>query len=90
MKFITFALVFSFTTLYGDNQGALALSKNPVDHQRSKHIDIRYHFIRSHIQDGQIELSYVPSQENLADIFTKAIGRIKMKFFNNILFGKNM
>ena len=75
-------------TLYGDNQGALALSKNPVNHQRSKHIDIKFHFIRSEVQNGRVELVYVPSQENVADIFTKPIGRNKFGGFVNMLFGK--
>ena len=44
-----------------DNQGAIALAKNPVFHQRSKHIDIRYHYIRLEIQNKNVELIYVPS-----------------------------
>ena len=73
----------------GDNQGALALAKNPVSHQRSKHIDIKYHFIRSKVQCGELELVYVPSKDNVADIFTKSTGKIVFQNFVNKLFGKN-
>ena len=73
--------------LYGDNQGALALAKNPVSHQRSKHIDVRYHFIRSHVNSGLMNLMYVPTQENIADVFTKAVSKTKMINFVKFLFG---
>ena len=54
-----------------DNMGAIDLSMNPIHHQRSKHIDTRFHFVRSKIADGTISLSYCPSNENKADVFTK-------------------
>lgn len=60
-------------SLYCDNQGAIALAKNPVQHQRSKRINIRYHFIRQEIQNGSVNVMYVTSNENVADIFTKAL-----------------
>ena len=60
-----------FLLIMIDNQGAMNLAKNPVHHQRSKHIDIKYHFIRSEIQEGQINLEYIPCQENIAEVFTK-------------------
>jgi len=56
-----------------DNQGALALAKNAEFHARSKHIDIRYYFIRDHLETGKIILSYCLTNENTADIFTKAL-----------------
>ena len=71
-------------TVFADNQGAIALSKNPVHHQRSKHIDIKYHFIRSEIVNGNIELYYVPSEDNVADIFTKAVSKCKLNKFSII------
>ena len=68
-------------TVFADNQGAIALSKNPVHHQRSKHIDIKYHFIRSEILNGVIELCYIPSEDNIADIFTKAVSKCRLNKF---------
>jgi kynurenine formamidase len=67
-----------------DNQGAIQLAKNPVFHKRSKHIDIKYHFIRSELELGTINVKYVASEDNLADIFTKPVGKTKLdkfKFF---------
>ena len=56
-----------------DNQGALALAKNPQFHARTKHIDIQYHFIRHFVERRQIKLTYCPTTEMTADIFTKAL-----------------
>ena len=66
--------------IHDDNQGAIKLAYNPVFHQRSKHIDIRYHFIRDEIQNG-IDLVYVPSEKNVADIFTKPLSKFKFDSF---------
>ena len=55
------------------NQSVIALAKNPVLHQRTKHIDIKYHFIRVEVQKGYILLKYIPSEQNLADMFIKPI-----------------
>ncbi|KAK3788830.1 hypothetical protein RRG08_032853 [Elysia crispata] len=74
-------------TLNCDNQGAIALSKNPVHHQRSKHIDIRYHFVRDEISNGLMKVQYVPSEENLADVFTKPVSKVKMQKFKTLLLG---
>jgi len=58
-----------------DNMSAIALSKNPVLHDRSKHIDTKFHFIRECMDKGTILLEYASSQEQLADLMTKALGR---------------
>lgn len=60
-------------TLYMDNQSAIRLIKNPEFHKRSKHIDIKYHFIREKYEDNFFKLEYVSTKEMLADVFTKAI-----------------
>jgi hypothetical protein len=60
-------------TVYEDNQGAIALAKNPEFHKRTKHIDIRYHFVREKVEDGQVVLEYCPTQDMLADLMTKPI-----------------
>jgi hypothetical protein len=67
----------SATVLNSDNQGAIALAKNPVSHSRAKHIDLRHHFIRDAIEDGIIWLEYVPTVEMTADSLTKALVRQK-------------
>ncbi|GFS12507.1 retrovirus-related gag-pol polyprotein [Elysia marginata] len=58
-------------TLFCDNTGAIAMSKNPVCHQRSKHIDIRYHFIRDLVRNGIADIVYVLTNEYWSDIFTR-------------------
>ena len=60
-----------------DNQSAIALFKNPEHHERTKHIAIRYHFIRDIYEAGTIELEYVPTGDQVADVLTKALGREK-------------
>ena len=60
-----------------DNKSAIALSKNPVHHDRSKHIDTKFHYIRECIEEGKIDVVHVGTDGQLADIFTKALGRIK-------------
>lgn len=63
----------SKVVLYCDNQSALKLIKNPEFHQRSKHIDIRYHYIRDEYFKGSFDPQYVCSEDQKADIFTKAL-----------------
>jgi hypothetical protein len=55
------------------NESAFRMANNPVEHSRTKHIDIRYHFLRDHQQRGDIKISYVSTKEQLADIFTKPL-----------------
>lgn len=64
------------TTLHGDNQGSINLAHNPIYHARTKHVDVRHHFIREKVLSGEISLEYVPTGNQLADIFTKALGRV--------------
>jgi hypothetical protein len=59
--------------LHGDNRSAIALAKNGEFHSRTKHIGVRYHFIRHAISDGHIDFAWVPTDDNLADIMTKAL-----------------
>ena len=73
--------------LFGDNQGSLAVVKNPVKHNRTKHIDIKYHFIRDYFNSNIIDITYVPSEENVADAMTKPISRVKLEKFGKSLFG---
>jgi hypothetical protein len=75
-----------------DNESAIRIADNPVEHSRSKHIAIRYHFLRDHQQRGDIEIAYVSTKEQLADIFTKPLDEktfIKLRNELNILDSRN-
>ena len=74
--------------LNGDNQGAINLAKNPMYHKRSKHIDVKYHFIRSEVRTGQVKLAYISTDQNIADIFTKPVSKVKLSKFNVFITGK--
>ncbi|GJS40612.1 copia protein [Tanacetum coccineum] len=71
--------------MYYDNISAIALCCNNVQHSRSKHIDIRFHFIKEHVENEVIELYFVNTEYQLADIFTKALGRERIEFLINKL-----
>ncbi|GJR20016.1 hypothetical protein Tco_0968543 [Tanacetum coccineum] len=64
---------YKMVPIFCDNTSAIAISNNLVLHSRTKHIDIRYHFIRDHILKGYIELHFIPTEYQLADIFTKPL-----------------
>ena len=63
-----------------DNTSAISLSNNNVFHQKSKHIDSHFHFIRELVKNGDIVLKFCDSKEQLADIFTKPIGKFNFEF----------
>ncbi|GJX95345.1 hypothetical protein Tco_0351143 [Tanacetum coccineum] len=65
-------IIYEKVTIFCDNTNAIAISNNPV-HSRTKHIDIRYHFMRDYILKGDIELHFIPTQYQLSDIFTKPL-----------------
>ena len=62
-----------------DNKSAISLAKNPVMHDRSKHIELRYHFIRDCVETKKIELEYVATEFQLADMLTKPLGRVRLQ-----------
>jgi hypothetical protein len=72
-------------TISCDNQGAIALAKDNKFHGRTKHIDLRYHFIREAVEDGKINVKYVPTDDNVSDIFTKPLPRPKFQHFVELL-----
>ena len=61
------------STIFGDNQSTITVSKNNIKSERTKHIDIKYHFIHPVIEEGVVKLQWIPSIDQLADIFTKAL-----------------
>jgi hypothetical protein len=69
------------TTLFSDNQSAIALTKDHQYHARTKHIDIRFHFIRWIIEEGKLRLVFCPTGDMLADTLTKALPSPKVKHF---------
>jgi hypothetical protein len=69
------------TPLYCDNQSAIALAKNGLMNARTKHIDLRYHYVHDTIETGLISLSYVHTNDQVADALTKALPRVKLERF---------
>nr|GEU39017.1 hypothetical protein [Tanacetum cinerariifolium] len=78
-----YGLGFNKIPMYCDNKSAISLCCNNVQHSRSKHIDIRYHFIKEQVKNGVIELYFVNTEYQLADIFTKALGIERIEFLIN-------
>ncbi len=73
--------------IFEDNQGAIALSKNPVCRQRCKHVDVRYHFIRLALSNGKVTVEYCPTEEMVADVMTKPVTKFKLEKFKSFMFG---
>ncbi|GJX38538.1 hypothetical protein Tco_0251841 [Tanacetum coccineum] len=69
--------------MYCDNKSAIALCCNNVQHSRSKHIDIKFYFIKEQVENGVVELYFVNTEYQLANIFTKALGRERIEFVIN-------
>lgn len=65
--------------LWVDNKFAIDLAKNPVHHERSKHIETKYHYIRKSAEDGKISLEQIPTGDQLADIMTNSLARVKFQ-----------
>ncbi|GKD04390.1 hypothetical protein Tco_1179364, partial [Tanacetum coccineum] len=80
-----YGLGFNKIPMYCDNKSAIALCCNNVQHSRSKNIDIRFHFIKEQVKNGVVELYFVNTEYQLADIFTKALCRERLEFLINKL-----
>ena len=73
------------TDIYCDNQSCIKLTENPVFHDKSKHIEIKYHYILYMVQKGAINLLYVPIEEQVADVLTKPLAHVKFEYFRDKL-----
>nr|GEV06461.1 retrotransposon protein, putative, Ty1-copia subclass [Tanacetum cinerariifolium] len=80
-----YGLGFNKILMYCDNKSAIAICCNNVQHSRSKHIDIRYHFIKEQVENGVIKLYFVNTEYQLVNLFTKALGRDRIEFLINKL-----
>nr|GEY80580.1 retrovirus-related Pol polyprotein from transposon TNT 1-94 [Tanacetum cinerariifolium] len=80
-----YGLGFNKIPMYCDNKNAIALCCNNVQHSRSKHIDIIHHFIKEQVKNGVIKLYFVNTKYQLADLFTKSLGRDRIEFLINKL-----
>nr|GEU68447.1 retrovirus-related Pol polyprotein from transposon TNT 1-94 [Tanacetum cinerariifolium] len=85
-----YSFAFNNIPLYCDNRSAIALCCKNVQHSRSKHIDIRHHFIREQVENGMVELYFMKTDYQLADIFTKALPRERFEFLLSQLGMKSM
>jgi hypothetical protein len=87
-----FGYKFSKVPLLCDNESAIRMADNPIEHNHTKHIAIRYHFLRDHQQRGDIEIAYINTKDQLADIFTKHLDEktfTKLRNELNILDSRN-
>lgn len=75
-----YGFAFNKILTYFDNKSAIALCCNNIQHSRSKHIDIRHHFIRGQVEKGVVELYFVRTELQVADIFTKVLSRELFQF----------
>ncbi len=72
-------------TIYYDNIKSILLANNPVYHARTKHIEVHYHFIREKVLTKEIDLIHVNTEDQVVDIFTKALGTYKLRKFRKML-----
>ncbi|GKB26671.1 hypothetical protein Tco_0866072 [Tanacetum coccineum] len=79
-QLLDYGFCFKKILIYCDSKSAIAISCNPVQHSRTKHINIRYHFIKEHVEKDTIELFFVGTEYQLADLFTKALLKERFEF----------
>jgi hypothetical protein len=80
-----FDLELEATCILCDNQNCMKLSENPVFHDKSKHIEIKYHYVRDMVQKGVVRLQYIATDEQVANVLTKPLSRVKFEYFRDNL-----
>jgi hypothetical protein len=71
--------------IHCDNQSCVKLSENPVSHDRSKHVEIMFHYIRDMVQRKAVLIQYLPTNEQIADVLTKPLSKLKFEYFHDKL-----
>nr|GEU78046.1 retrovirus-related Pol polyprotein from transposon TNT 1-94 [Tanacetum cinerariifolium] len=79
-QLLDYGYKYNWISMYCDSKSAIAISCNPVHHSRTKHIDIRYHFIKEHVEKGTVELYFVGTEYQLADLFIKALPKERFEY----------
>ena len=80
-----FDLQLDLTCIYCNNQSCVKLLENPMFHDKSKNIEIKYHYIRDMVQRGAMKLQYVETEEQITDVLTKPLARVKFEYFKERL-----
>ena len=80
-----FDLHLNATCIHCDNQSCLKLSENPVFHDKLKHMEIKYHYMRDMVQRGVVKLQYVATEEHIADVLMKPLARVKFEYLREKL-----
>ena len=78
-----FDLEMEATTILCDNHSYIKMTENLVFHDKSKHIEIRYHYIRDMVQRGALKLQYISMDEQVVDVLTKPLSRVKFELFRD-------
>ena len=68
-----------------DNNACISIANNATSNSKIKHVDVKYHYIRHKVLDGTVKLVKIPTDENIADIFTKPLAKPKFEYFQNAL-----
>ena len=76
-----FVQILEPTMIHYDNQSCVQMPVNPVLHNKTKHIEIRYHFIHDLVQKGAVKLQYIPTDDQTSDVLTKPLPRVKFEYF---------
>jgi hypothetical protein len=76
-----FGVIFERVLIMCDNTSAISIAKNPVLHKRMKHLKVRHHFSRDHVEKGDIEMRYIDTERQLANIFTKPLDASRFAVF---------